>query len=456
MFVAERYAAFLASTAAIPATPRRMAVLAILDLVAAALAGHSTSGARAARQAAPSIWGAGEAPAWFTPTRLPVVGAAFANAAAASMLDLDDGHRAAAGHPGAAIIPAVLAAAHGRDISVERLLTAIVLGYEIAIRVGASRDLSRVDTLVSGRWVGQGVAAAVAWLRKLDAQQIAQAMAIAGTSAPGLGPVAYSRVMGNHLKEGIAWATATGLASVDLAAAGFTAPIDLLDNPALFDHRALTAGLGQDWKIEKIYFKPYSCCRWVHAAIEAARALQASHAIDARSIDRIKVETFSRTLQLNNEPRPRTLEAAQYSVPFCLALALLEGEASLLPMTERALANRAITTLAERISVELAPDLDAMFPGRVPARVEIGAHDQIYSSTVLAPKGEPSNPMTEAELVAKFRTLTTPVLGVARTRLLLSAIRAIEDDGLSPLFRQLSEPIEGAPDLMLDIGNAQA
>ncbi len=455
MFIAERLAAFLTSTTAIPEAPRRTAVLAILDLIAAALAGHSTRGARSARQAARSIWGAGEAPVWFTPSRLPVVGAAFANASAASMLDLDDGHRAAAGHPGSAIIPAVVAAAQGRDVSAERLLTAIVLGYEIAVRVGASRDLSRVDTLVSGRWVGQGAAAAVAWLRKLTTPQIAQAIAIAGTSAPGLGPVAYSQVMGNHLKEGIAWATATGLAAVDLAAAGFTAPIDLFDNPSLFDGETLTADLGRDWKIERTYFKPYSCCRWIHAAIEAGLALQASHGIDPRAIDGIKVESFARTLQLNNEPHPRTLEAAQYSVPFCLALALLEGEDSLLPMGEGALSHRAVTALAERVSVELASDLDAMFPGRVPARVEIGVQGRVYSASVLAPKGEPSNPMTPADLEAKFRTLAGPLLGDARAELLLSTIQALEDNDAAPLLRQLAEPIEQASDRLLKVGCAQ-
>ncbi|MCG8693647.1 MAG: MmgE/PrpD family protein [Minwuiales bacterium] len=442
MYVADHYAAFIAATAKVPASAQRMAVLAVLDLAAAALAGYSTSGAAAARRAAEQIWGMGDAPVWFSRHRLPPVGAAFANSAAASMLDLDDGHRAAAGHPGAAIIPAVMAAAHGGETDAPHILTAIALGYEIATRASAARDLSCVDTLVSGRWVGHGVAAAVAWMRGLTEPQIAQAIAIAGTSAPSLGPVAYSRIMGNHLKEGIPWATATGLAAVDLAAAGFTAPIDLFDNAALFDQQTLTTGLSKDWMIEQIYFKPYSCCRWAHAAIQATLALLADHSLSARAIDHIRIETFSRALQLNNEPRPRTLEAAQYSVPFCVALAVLEGEESLLPMTESALSNSDVMELAERISIELAPDLDRMFPGSVPARVEVNAESRVYGSTVLMPKGEPSNPMTQSELEAKFHTLADPVLGVARAEWLLAAIQALGDQGSSPLLQQLGKPIE--------------
>lgn len=455
MFVAEHYAAFLAATTGVPGEPRKMAMLAVFDLIGAVLAGQRTTGARSAMLAAPRIWGAGDAPVWFTECRLPDAGATFVNASAASMLDLDDGHRAAAGHPGAGIIPAVLAAERRHRTGSSRVLTAIVLGYEIAIRASAARDLSRVDTLVSGRWVGQGVAAAVAWMRGLPEAQIAQAIAIAGTSAPDLGPVAYSRIMGNHLKEGIAWATATGMAAADLAEAGYTAPVDLFDNETLFDRPTLIDGLGDQWAIEQIYFKPYGCCRWAHAAIEATLALLGTYALTATSIDRIRIETFSRALQLNNEPHPQTLEAAQYSVPFCVALAALEGERSLLPLDEQALSHPQALALAERISIQAAPDLDVMFPLRAPARVELVAERKACTSTVLVPKGEPSNPLTRSELEAKFFVLAEPVLGRSRAARLLMAIAALDDEGAAALLLELETPVGRSPDQLAALGEAQ-
>lgn len=445
MLIAERYAAFLDAITTVPEGSRKMAALAVLDLIGAALAGHKTVGAQAARRSALRIWGSGESPIWCTDQKLTPVGAAFANSAAASMLDLDDGHRSAAGHPGAGVIPAILAAAHERTTDRSCVLTAIALGYEIAIRTSAARDLSQVDTLVSGRWVGQGVAAAVAWMRGLPVPQIAQAIAIAGTSAPGLGPVAYSRLMGNHLKEGIPWATATGMAAVDLAESGFTAPIDLFDNPSVFDRKALMSNLGERWAIEQIYFKPYGCCRWIHAAIEATLALLAEHELNVTSIDKIRIETFSRALQLNNEPQPATLEAAQYSIPFCVALAITEGEQSLLPLVEKALSHSKAQALANRVSLETTVELDSMFPNRVPARVEVLAQNRIYSSTILMPKGEPSNPMTRDDLEAKFRSLAHPLIGRARAAEILTAIRALRGEGPSELLANLTTPIVWSP-----------
>ena len=90
--------------------------------------------------------------------------------------------------------------------------------------------------------------------------------------------------MGNHVKEGIAWATATGMAAVDLAAAGFTGPLDLLDNDAYYDRACLTEGLGERWHMDEIYFKPYSCCRWAHAAIDALLQIQATEGFSAEAI----------------------------------------------------------------------------------------------------------------------------------------------------------------------------
>ena len=211
MAIAQELAEFVSETTTVPQATREMAVSAVFDLITAAIAGHESQGGRAARSAAQAIWGIGEATAWFSPARLTVPGAAFANSAVSSMLDLDDGHRAAAGHPGACIIPAVLATAETNGADADRVLMAIALGYEIAIRVAAARDMDSLDTLVSGPWCGQGAAAATGWLRSLPPSQIAQAIAIAGSTAPNLAAVAYSQIMGNHVKEGIPWATATGL-----------------------------------------------------------------------------------------------------------------------------------------------------------------------------------------------------------------------------------------------------
>lgn len=442
MAIARTLADFVRETKEVPDATRAIAVSAVFDLVTAAVAGYASPGGQAARKAAALIWGNGPVTSWFSGGRLTVPGAAFVNSAIASMLDLDDGHRAASGHPGASIIPAVFATADAYHVSAERALVAIALGYEIAVRIASARDIDSLDTLVTGPWCGQGAAAAAAWLRDLPSDQIAQAIAIAGSSAPNLAAVAYSRVMGNHVKEGIPWATATGLSAVELAAAGFTGPIDLFDNARLYDATKLASALGANWLIDNTYFKPYGCCRWAHAAIEALLALQAQEQIAATDIRAIEVHTFSRTLRLNNDLAPDNLEAAQYSVPFCLALAALRGPEALLPLKEDMLKDAAALALAKRITLTVDPGYDAMFPGKVPSRIAVTTTHGAFDHVVLVPKGEPANPMVWADLEAKFDRAARPVLAPDHATALRAGIDALNAGDLSPLRKALATPMD--------------
>jgi 2-methylcitrate dehydratase PrpD len=443
MTIAHQFAEFLTGTSAIGETTLKHVKAALFDLTIAAVAGFDTRGAQAARSAARRTWGTGPARVWLADECLSVPGAAFANSAAASMLDLDDGHRAAAGHPGASIIPAVLATISAHDNSDERVFTAIALGYEIAVRVAASRDFAALTTMVSGPWVGQGAAAAAAWLRSLDPSAVTQAIAIAGASAPNLAAVGYSRVMGNHLKEGIPWATATGLAAVDLAAAGFTGPTDLLDNAELFDSSKLLSGLGMRWAIEGIYFKPYSCCRWAHAAIDAVLALKAEHAFVPDDIGSIEVQTFGWALRLNNETAPLTLESAQYSVPFCVALAATRGSASMVQLSEATLKDRETLALARRVTLSVDPQFERMFPDAVPSRVIVETAKGRFERTVTAPLGEPTNPLDWTALEKKFTAIADGVaLPAPRQELLMNAVRRLKTQNeLGPLVLALAEPL---------------
>ena len=205
--------------------------------------------------------------------RLSIPGAAFVNAAFASMLDLDDGHRAASGHPGAAVIPAVMATAEAHGADAERVLTAIAIGYEIGVRIAGARDVDTLHTFDSGLWCGQGAAAAAGWLRGLDPARLANAIAIAGTTAPGQTATAYTKLMGNNVKEGIPFATALGLVAVELAAAGFTGPVDFLDEEKRYDRSGLERRsrrplADRDRLFQALWLLPLGACR--HRRLAAA------------------------------------------------------------------------------------------------------------------------------------------------------------------------------------------
>jgi 2-methylcitrate dehydratase PrpD len=195
--------------------------------------------------------------------------------------------------------------------------------------------------------------------------------------------------------------------------------------------------LGAKWLIETGYFKLYGCCRWAHAAIDAVLDLKAREGILADDVESIEIETFSQALSLNNDLAPPTLEAAQYSVPFCVAAAAIHGAEALLPLEERILADRAVLGFAPRVTLALAPDLDAMFPKGVPARVVARTTRGNFERTVLAPRGEPANPLSDADLHAKFVAIARRQLAPGASAAILDGLAALEAGDIAPLLAVL-------------------
>jgi 2-methylcitrate dehydratase PrpD len=409
----------------------------VLDAVACAAAGISSASATAARGSAGRLGADGAAVVWFADARRHPAYAAFANSAAVSALDLDDGHRAAGGHPGAAVVPAVLALAQTAGAGWPDALAALAAGYEVGVRVAAARDFARLDTLSTGRWCAYGVAAAAARLRGLTAAQTAEALATAGVLSPGLSAAGYSRLMGNHAKEGIPWATLTGVWAAELAAGGFTGPLDILDHPGYYDAAAVTAALGQGFAVDRVYFKRYACCRWAHAAIDALCGLLRAQRLSAGEIAGVEVHTFERALRLNNDPNPPTLEAAQYSLPFCLAAAAVAGPEALLPLAPELLGRADIVALARRVALHPDADLDRAFPGEAAARVVLRTDAGRSEALCRHPYGDPANPMSWDQLAAKLRTLPRGDLPEARAEAIITAVHRLPQDGLPPLMRLL-------------------
>ena len=378
----------------------------VLDLLGAACAGCGAESATALRLMALKNFAPGKSGIWFAGKSLCAPAAALANAASASAMDLDDGHRGAAGHPGAAIIPAVFAVAQELGASDRDILAAMTAGYEIACRVAAARDITRLPTLSTGRWCAYGVAAAAGRLRSLTAPALSQALAIAGSQVPDLAASGYSQVMGNHVKEGIPWATMLGIVAADLAQEGFTGPLDILDHPDYFHPDQITAMPAGISAIETVYFKPYSSCRWSHAAIDALVWILEENGLCPDDVRRVRVETFERALRLNNYPDPSSLEAAQYSIPFCLGVAAVQGAEALLPLKTSSLHEEKIVTFARRVTLSVDTGLNDRFPRQAPARVIVETAAKTLEKTVTDPLGDPVHPMTDSELEAKFRRLT--------------------------------------------------
>jgi 2-methylcitrate dehydratase PrpD len=247
--------------------------------------------------------------------------------------------------------------------------------------------------------------------------------------------------MGNHAKEGIPWATLTGLWAAELAAEGFTGPLDILDHRGYYDAGKILAGLGENFAVNDVYFKPYACCRWIHCALDGLCDLMERHSLRAADISTIEVHTFARALRLNNHPDPDNLESAQYSLPFCLAAAAVEGKNGLLPLRVSLLHRPDLVALAGRVSLHVNPEFDRMFPERTAARVVVRTDSQTLESVCHHPLGDPATPMDWGMLVGKFQHLTQGLLPEARQKEMIRAVQSLSTQGPAPLQAYLAEPL---------------
>lgn len=422
---------------AVPEAARQAAFKCVLDLLGAAAAGVNEKAVAATRRTAVSMMGQGPIPVWFSGVKSTPVGAAWANSAAASILDIDDGNRLARGHPGAAVIPTALAIGQETGASLERIIAAIVIGYEVGVTVAAAR-LVYGNT---GIWASYAVVATAAALRGTAADIVEHALAIAGESAPNqLFASAASQdppPEGSDVKEGIPWSVVTGLMALGLAEGGHTGPRNILDSSSHYRF-ADDLNLGGEMHICRTYLKLYACCRHVHAPLDALLALMTEHGITGADIDAIEVDAYAGALRISNKVNPENLTDIQYSIPYCLGLVALAGREMLLPLTVQSLGRDDVRKLAEKVTLRQCEEFDASFPAQTLSRVAIVTNGKRFVSGITAPKGEASDPLTWQETRAKFKAVSRWVADDVTSNALLDAIETMRDGSIDDLMSQLS------------------
>jgi 2-methylcitrate dehydratase PrpD len=305
--------------------------------------------------------------------------------------------------------------ANGRDF-----LTAVVAGYEVAVRVSVSmRPDYRAGRYSTGIWGGFGSVAAVGKLLKLDQRTFQDALGVFAAHGPS--PPGGDFLHESMVKESIAWAGATGCASALLARQGFAGPSDALDRSRRYDPNQLVKGLGGEYAILRTYFKPYASCRWSHPAIDGVLALLKDNHLRLEEIKEIHIEGFQPITMLVDYT-PASTVAAQYSIPFSVALALSHGGIGPGELTEAKLRDARLLELAGKVKVSVDPELDRLFPEQTAMRATLRTQQGDFTTTVEYPKGDPANPLSDAELEEKFYGLTVEVMGEERSRGLKEAV----------------------------------
>ncbi|MGM4914875.1 MmgE/PrpD family protein [Rhizobium sp. 768_B6_N1_8] len=406
----------------------------ILDIIGAAIAGIDMRAAIAARAIAGPIFGRGDEVIWLAGTSTPA-GALFCNVIAASALDIDDGNRAARGHPGAAVIPTALMMAGRSGAGGNELMRAITCGYDVGVRIAASQSAGGIRTRQSGRWAAFASAATAGRLLQLEPPRLAQALAISGVLAPNMlanGSSGYSQLTGNDVKEGIAWSSLIGMVAAHLAQAGFTGPEDLLDHADYYDAERLVSALGEHWEIGDTYFKPYACCRYIHPALDAYSEL-AADTIGPDDIIEVEVQTFAWALKLANKVSPESLVDMQYSLPFCMAILAVDGVQALAPIDKAALGRTDLIRFAQKVRLSVDPDLDRFFPAQTLSRVVIRTRTLELTSDIHTPLGDKTRPMGWEAICRKFRNLTRHQLQDAEQQDIIGAVAALPGGGAAAI-----------------------
>jgi 2-methylcitrate dehydratase PrpD len=353
--------------------------------------------------------------------------AAFCNGAAGTVLELDEGHRFAAGHPAVHVLPALLADAEVGYGDSEAFVRSFVAGYEVAVRTARALGTLADGYHPHGVWGGVGGAAAVARSRGLDAETTLTAMTIAANYAQHthFGAATEGATVRNAYAG---MSNLTALVAVDQAESGFTGLADGLSRhlgrvaAEGFETAALSAELGERWELSHGYFKIHAACRYTHPVLDAIAALDG--AVAPEDVESVLVETYPAAARLS-ETRPHNQLQAKFSTPFAVATALLTGETGPAAFEADAITTEA-NALAERVTVTVDEDIAARAPDQRGARVTIETADGTVSREVPAAKGGEHDPISEQELEAKFHTVVDPVIGTDRADRLWESARALE------------------------------
>lgn len=378
--------------------------------------------------------------------KLSAPNAALVNGANTHGLDFDDGHTHGSAHPSGAIFPAVLAAAEQRGAGAAEVILAVVLGYDVMLRIAAAMHPTSArrgfhNTAIAGVF---GAAAGVASLLKLDAQQTQHALGLAGGFAGGIREYLEEGAEIKRIHPGKA--ARDGLLCAEFARRGITGPSKVLEgrNGFFRTHadgqvkwQRFFDGLGRRFEISDVYFKPYPCCRHYHAVVDGIQALQQEHHFRAAEVEHVDLGIYAVGVHGHDHKHCDNLLDAQMSAPCAAALALVDGEVAASKFLPESLRRPELQALIQRIDTHVDEECERIYPATRSGAVHIALRDgRKLDIRVLDPKGETENPMSDADLERKFVANCEPILGKPRCEQLLGQVwRFDELSNVSDFFR---------------------
>lgn len=390
----------------------------IADTLACALAGSSAQGIAEVLTLVNEWGGAAQADVFVFGGQIPAHHAAWVNSAMCHARDYDDTHDGAILHAGVSSVPAAIAAAQlGGTLSGGDLIAAVAAGLEVTCRLGTAVTVDIIETgFIYSSLLGYfGATAAAGRALGLTLDEMASAFGIVYSSVAGNHQVTRDGSLMKRLQPGLAAQAA--VVAVQLARRGVRGPQGVFEGLDGFfrvylQGRAsgddVRADLGSRFELMNLSYKPYPCCRDTHAAVDAVLELRAGARRAASDVESIRVGLTAPGYQMVCVPEhvrvaPRTVVEAQFSIPYTVAAAWIDGKLEIGHFTDLGLRRPDVLELASRVTSFVDEELDRDWRRFVtPAKVTIRFRDgQTIETRVDYSKGHPRNPMTAREFATK-------------------------------------------------------
>lgn len=420
----------------IPAAVRARASACIADTLACAVYGARFPWSETTAAYARRYGGAGNCTVFGT--AIPGVSApaaALANGAAAHAFEQDSLRFPGAGvHPGATLVPALAAACQESGSNGKLALTAFVASCEVLFRIGAATHHSseKLGFHAPGLTGPYGAAVAAGIVYGLDAERIGHALGIAGSLSGGLLAFTKSKQGAMVKRLHMGRACEAGILAARLAGDGYTGPETILEGKFGFletycrdgDPSLLTAGLGEQWETLKICMKRYPCHVTAQPAMQALRELMQTHRFGGDDVTGLALATPEKVASHHDIRTPGDVMTAQYSVPFCVALALYRDPEDPRSFDDSALADAGIQRLCKVIRLNASTDLPTAWSARLAVTLRDGRTLEVLAKDF---KGMPAEPLSNDDQQRRFLLLTEQNLGRPQASAWYEALARLED-----------------------------
>lgn len=340
--------------------------------------------------------------------------AGFVNGFNAHAMEMDDGHRYAMLHIEAPLFSAMTALYEKEQLSTDAFYKGIIVGYEVTIRVSRSlQPWHKVRGYHStGTCATIGVAMATAMALDFNFDQTKAALTAAASSSAGLLELLHDD---SEMKPyNVGRAVMDGLTAAYFGSAGYIPPVDVLGGERGFlnimsdtQHPEFLTTFAENDKPSILgnFFKPYPACRHCHSTIDAALQIARENCIAVNDIDKIKIGVYKLALTGHDHTEVNSTKSAMMSVPYGAVVSLVKKEAGLSQYKEDVVLSDEIQGLLKKVEIYEDEELTSLLPDIRGSKIEVLSAGKTYHSRIDYSLGEPENPMSDNDIIEKFKGL---------------------------------------------------